>query len=148
MQILIDPPRAAVHEGSYHREVVRTSQIEASRITTPLMRLQDSDYTKMLLVTMPETTPVLEARQLQDDLQRAGITPYAWIVNQSLAAAGPSDPLLVERAHAEVPQIETVQTNDAERIALAPWMPEAPVGPAPLQALADGASRPNHAVAR
>lgn len=134
--------------GSYHREVVRTSQIEASRITTPLMRLQDPDYTKMLLVTMPETTPVLEARQLQDDLQRAGITPYAWIVNQSLAAAGPSDPLLVERAHAEVPQIETVQTNYAERIALAPWMPEAPVGPAPLQALADGASRPNHAVAR
>jgi arsenite-transporting ATPase len=136
--------------GSYHREVMRTSQIEASRITTPLMRLQDPDYTKMLLVTLPETTPVLEARQLQDDLERAGLTPYAWVVNQSLAAAGPSDPLLVERAHAEVPQIEAVQieavqNEHAERIALAPWMPEEPVGPAPLQALARGATRSDQA---
>ena len=130
--------------GSYHREVMRTSQIEASRITTPLMRLQDPDYTKMLLVTLPETTPVLEARQLQDDLERAGITPYAWVVNQSLAAPGPSDPLLVERAHSEMPQIETVQNEHARRIALAPWMPEEPVGPAPLQALARGATRSDH----
>ena len=126
--------------GSYHREVLRTSQMEADRITTPLMRLQDPDYTKMLLVTLPETTPVLEAKQLQDDLARADITPYAWVVNQSLAAAGPSDPLLVERAHAELPQIEAVQTEHAERIALAPWMPDEPVGPEPLQALAAGAT--------
>jgi arsenite-transporting ATPase len=79
-------------------------------------------------------------------------------VNQSLAAAGPSDPLLVERAHAEVPQIEAVQieavqieagqNEHAERIALAPWMPEEPVGPAPLQALARGATRSNHVAAQ
>ena len=131
--------------GSYHREVLRTSQMEADRITTPLMRLQDPDFTKMLLVTLPETTPVLEAKQLQDDLERADITPYAWIVNQSLAAAGPSDPLLVERAHAEVPQIEAVQNEHAERIALAPWMPDEPVGPEPLQALANGTIRAKQA---
>ena len=124
--------------GSYHREVMRTSQVEADRITTPLMRLQDPDYTKMVLVTLPETTPVLEAKQLQDDLGRADITPYAWVVNQSLAAAKPSDPLLVERAHAEVPQIEAVQNEHAERTALAPWMPDEPVGPDRLQALARG----------
>ncbi|WP_263788784.1 arsenical pump-driving ATPase [Salinibacter grassmerensis] len=128
--------------GSYHREVMRTSEIEAGRITTPLMRLQDPDYTKMLLVTLPETTPVLEAKQLQDDLERAGIAPYAWVVNQSLAAAGPSDPLLVERAHAEGSQIELVQEQHAERTALAPWMPEEPVGPERLQALARGAAEP------
>ncbi len=127
--------------GSYHREVMRTSQVEADRITTPLMRLQDPDYTKMLLVTLPETTPVLEAKQLQDDLERADITPYAWVVNQSLAAAGPSDPLLVERAHAEVPQIEAVRTDHAERAALAPWMPDEPVGPDHLQALARGTTQ-------
>lgn len=128
--------------GSYHREVMRTSEIEAGRITTPLMRLQDPDYTKMLLVTLPETTPVLEAKQLQDDLERAGIAPYAWVVNQSLAAAGPSDPLLVERAHAEGSQIELVQEQHAERTALAPWMPEEPVGSKRLQALARGAAEP------
>jgi len=127
--------------GSYHREVMRTSEMEAGRITTPLMRLQDPDYTKMLLVTLPETTPVLEAKQLQDDLERADITPYAWVVNQSLAAAGPSDPLLVERAHAEVPQIEAVQNEHAERTALAPWMPDEPVGPDRLQALARGTTQ-------
>lgn len=124
--------------GSYHREVMRTSQVEAGRITTPLMRLQDPDYTKILLVTVPETTPVLEAKGLQEDLERADITPYAWIVNQSLAAAGPSDPLLVERARAEVPQIEAVRNRHAERTALAPWMPEEPVGPERLGALASG----------
>jgi arsenite-transporting ATPase len=124
--------------GSYHREVMRTSEVEAGRITTPLMRLQDPDYTKMLLVTLPETTPVLEAKQLQDDLERAGITPYAWVVNQSLAAADPSDPLLVERARAEGPQIEAVRSEHAERTALTPWMPQEPVGPERLQALARG----------
>ena len=133
--------------GSYHREVMRTSQIEASRITTPLMRLQDPDYTKMLIVTLPETTPVLEAKQLQDDLGRAGITPHAWVVNQSLAAAGPSDPLLVERAHAEVAQIEAVQNEHATRIALAPWMPAEPVGAERLQALARGRAYPASAEA-
>ncbi|MEF8940640.1 MAG: arsenical pump-driving ATPase [Salinivenus sp.] len=126
--------------GSYHREVMRTSEVEAGRITTPLMRLQDPDYTKMLLVTLPETTPVMEATQLQDDLERAGITPYAWVVNQSLAAAGPSDPLLVERAHAEGPQIDAVRGQHAERTALVPWMPDEPIGPDRLQALARGAT--------
>lgn len=52
----------------------------------------------MLLVTLPETTPVLEATQLQDDLKRAGIEPWAWVINASLAAAGPTDPLLVQPA--------------------------------------------------
>ncbi|PSQ95544.1 MAG: arsenical pump-driving ATPase [Bacteroidetes bacterium SW_9_63_38] len=127
--------------GSYHREVMRTSEVEAGRITTPLMRLQDPDYTKIMLVTLPETTPVLEAKQLQDDLERADITPYAWVVNQSLAAAGPSDPLLVERAHAEAPQIEAVQGEHAERTALAPWMPDEPVGPDRLRALARGTTQ-------
>jgi arsenite-transporting ATPase len=62
-------------------------------------------------------------------------------VNQSLAAAGPSDPLLVERAHAEVSQIEAVQSEHAERTALAPWMPDEPVGPDRLQALARGTTQ-------
>ena len=129
--------------GSYHREVLRTSEMEAGQITTPLMRLQDPAYTKMLLVTLPETTPVLEAKDLQADLQRAGITPYGWVVNQSLAAAEPSDPLLVQRAHAEKRQIEAVQDEHAERTALVPWMPEEPTGTERLQALSRGSISPH-----
>ena len=53
-----------------------------------MMRLQDPEQTKVLIVTLPETTPVLEAAKLQDDLRRAGIEPWAWIVNGSLAAGG------------------------------------------------------------
>jgi arsenite/tail-anchored protein-transporting ATPase len=75
------------------------------------MRLQDPSYTKLLIVTLPETTPVLEAEQLQADLRRAEIEPYAWVINQSLAAGSTTDPLLARRAQAELPQIESVQTE-------------------------------------
>jgi len=128
--------------GSYHREVLRNSDADGIRMTTPLMRLQDPAYTKMLLVTLPETTPVLEASQLQHDLERAGITPYAWVINQSLAAANPSDPLLKQRANAEHAHIDTVQTEHASRAALTPQMPNEPAGPDALRQLAKSSTQP------
>jgi len=128
--------------GSYHREVLRNSDADGIRMTTPLMRLQDPAYTKMLLVTLPETTPVLEASQLQHDLERAGITPYAWVINQSLAAANPSDPLLKQRANAEHAHIDTVQTEHASRAALTPQMPNEPSGPDALRQLAKTSTQP------
>ncbi|MGI9253127.1 MAG: arsenical pump-driving ATPase, partial [Thermomicrobiales bacterium] len=82
-------------------------------------------------------TPVQEARQLQDDLRRAGIEPFGWVINSSLAAAHPRDPLLAARAAAETPRIELVRSL-AGRVALVPWLPEEPVGPARLLALAAG----------
>ena len=87
--------------GAYHRQLTQ-NQTAGVRIHTPLMMLQDGVYTKILIVTLPETTPVLEASALQDDLRRAGIEPYAWVINASLAAAAPVDPLLQSRAAAEV----------------------------------------------
>ncbi len=119
--------------GSYHREVMRHASADA-KLVTPMMRLQDPEQTKMLLVTLPETTPVLEAAALQEDLRRAGIEPWGWVINASLAAAGPSDPLLARRARAEVGQIEKVRRDLAARTALVPWLPEAPVGAARLRA--------------
>jgi arsenite/tail-anchored protein-transporting ATPase len=83
--------------GAYHREVLRTSSMPAERVVTPMMRLRDPDHTRILIVTLPETTPVLEAEALQSDLRRADIEPWAWIVNQSLAAADTTDPLLRAR---------------------------------------------------
>lgn len=114
--------------GSYHTEILRKINKNLRNVTTPLMRLQDPQYTKLLIVTLPETTPVLEAADLQDDLERAGIKPFAWIVNRSLAAAGPKDPLLVERAEAEHVQIRKVQSDLAERTYIVPWLPEEPAG--------------------
>lgn len=128
--------------GSYHRQTIADEDDpSAARIVTPLMRLRDPQYTKMVLVTLAETTPVLEAARLQDDLRRARIEPFAWVVNSSLAAAGSKDPCLAQRVAAELEQIELVRARHAQRIAIVPWMSEAPVGPARLLALArDGAS--------
>jgi arsenite-transporting ATPase len=122
--------------GSYHREITRQMS-EGTRITTPLMRLQDPHETKVLIVTLPETTPVQEARELQDDLARAGITPYAWVVNHSLTAASPSSPFLRARARAELPCLTSVAAL-GRRTALLPMLEREPVGTEVLSALATG----------
>ncbi len=115
--------------GAYHRDITRHQTEGTSHLVTPMMRLQDPKQTKMLLVTLPETTPVLEAAALQADLRRAGTEPWAWVINASLAAAGPSDPLLLARARDEVRQIRKVQDELAPRTALVPWLAEEPTGP-------------------
>ncbi len=122
--------------GAYHRDSVRAFRAEyAGKITTPLMRLADPAYSKILLVTLAETTPVTEAAALQTDLRRAGIEPYAWIINSSLAATGSRDPLLRQRIVGELAQIQAVQTQHAKRVAIVPWQLEEPVGPDRLRAL-------------
>lgn len=119
--------------GAYHRDVVRHLQ-PGVRVRTPMMQLQDPKQTKMLIVTLPETTPVLEAEALQADLRRAGIEPWAWVINSSLAAAEPSDPLLAARANAEQTHIERIQRS-VGRVAIVPWLLEEPVGRNRLRAL-------------
>ena len=103
--------------------------------TTPLMRLQDPQETKVLLVTHAETTPVLEAAELQADLERARIHPWAWVVNNSLAAADPTSALLRLRASEELPQIEKVKNEHSTRLALVPMLPAEPAGIPALEAL-------------
>lgn len=124
--------------GAYHREVTRNAGAMKGRLVTPMMRLKDQNYTKALLVTLPETTPALEAARLQADLRRAGIEPYAWIINNSLAATGTKDPLLLDRARAELEQIHEVEREFAKRVVIVPWMTEEPVGSKRLQRLAQG----------
>ncbi|WP_433716531.1 arsenical pump-driving ATPase [Nocardia sp. CA-084685] len=119
--------------GSYHRDIAR-QMAPGTRFITPLMRLQDPRATKVLLVTLPETTPVLEAANLQTDLERAGIHPWAWIIDNSLAAAAPTDPLLRRRAAAELDQIHQVTTHTT-RYAVIPALAEEPVGIPALTAL-------------
>jgi arsenite/tail-anchored protein-transporting ATPase len=123
--------------GAYHREIVR-QMTEGSSFSTPLMRLQDPEATKVILTTLAETTPVLEAEELQKDLRRADIEPWAWIVNNSLLAAGPSSPLLRTRAAAERPQIARVADELSNWYAVVPLMEEEPVGIAALEGLVRG----------
>lgn len=127
--------------GAYHRDITRHTK-DPAKITTPMMRLQDPAQTKMLIVTLPETTPVLEATALQEDLRRAGIEPWAWVINSSLAAAGPSDPLLLARAQSEVAQISKVKTELTQRLAITPWLATEPVGPEALRMLTHRVAAP------
>lgn len=121
--------------GAYHRQMTRHLEADApGRLITPLMRLQDPDYTRVILVALPETTPVSEAGALQEDLRRAGIEPYGWVINRSMTAAGTRDPLLRARLKGERVQIERVRDTLAKRVYALGYCSEAPVG---VEKLAD-----------
>jgi len=119
--------------GSYHREIARNIG-EGTHFTTPMMQLQDAEQTKVLVVTLAETTPVLEAAELQADLERAGIHPWGWVVNMSIAAARPTSPFLQQRAANELPQFARIEEL-ATRVAVIPLLAEEPVGAERLRGL-------------
>jgi arsenite-transporting ATPase len=122
--------------GAYHRQMLREFECHgASRIVTPLMRLQDADYTRIVLVTLPEVTPVSQAAALQEDLRRAHIEPYAWVINKSVLAAGTHDRLLAARLAGERQQIERIGAGLARRVFTLPWLTRPPIGLAALSAL-------------
>ena len=122
--------------GAYHRQMTR--QLDPSspgRIVTPLMRLQDPNHTKVILVTLAETTPVSEAAALQEDLRRAGIEPFGWVINKCLSASGTRDPLLRSRLVQERTQIARVQKGLAKRVFMIGWRSRPPIGVSELQTL-------------
>ncbi|MFN3717685.1 MAG: arsenical pump-driving ATPase [Rhizobium rhizophilum] len=124
--------------GAYHRQMTRHMDDSApGRMVTPLMRLQDPAYTRVLLVTLPETTPVSEASALQDDLRRAGIAPYGWVVNKSMAITGTRDPLLRARIRGEKAQIERVKRDCTNRVYGLDFRPVAPMGLEELRRIAE-----------
>ena len=125
--------------GAYHRQMTRQYEGQAEskglHIITPLMRLQDGSMTRVVIVTLPEVTPVSQAAALQDDLRRAHIEPWAWVINKSIAATGTTDPLLQARLAGEIRQTERIANGLAKRTFVLPWLPQAPVGVAALGAL-------------
>lgn len=123
--------------GSYHRDVVRQMG-DTTHVTTPLMRLKDPRQTKIVLVTLAEPTPVAEAQSLQADLERAGIQPWAWVINNSMLAARPDSPFLRARARDETEEFGAVESL-ANRVAVVPVLVHEPVGEARLAALVEGA---------
>jgi arsenite/tail-anchored protein-transporting ATPase len=126
--------------GAYHREVSRQMANTGAHYTTPMMQLQDPKQTKVLIVTLAETTPVLEAANLQADLRRAGIEPWAWVINNSVAASAPRSALLRQRAHNELREIEAVATRHAKRFAAVPLLKDEPIGVTRLLQLAEFAT--------
>ena len=124
--------------GAYHRQMLRTYENQtgsAVNVITPLMRLQDPGYTKIILVALPERTPVSQAAALQEDLRRAHIEPYAWVLNRSVWAASTQDPLLAARLHVEWEQLKRIQEGLSANTYIIPFQIEPPVGLRALRAL-------------
>ncbi len=120
---------------SYHREIARKASDMPEEVRNLLPHLRDGSFTHVLVVTLPEATPVHEAAMLQDDLRRAKIEPFAWVINQSFAESGSHDPLLVARGCNEIQFIREVVEKLSKRTALVPWVTEEPIGPERLQQL-------------
>ena len=124
--------------GAYHRQMLGSVEKQSGRgvtLVTPLMRLQDADYTKVIVVALPEVTSVSQAATLQEDLRRAGIEPYAWVLNRSVLAANTTDPLLASRMQGEFRQIKRIQDGLAVNLFAIPFQTEPPVGVAALRGL-------------
>lgn len=117
---------------AYHREVTRQSSEMPEAVENLLPRLRDPNFTRVLIVTLPEATPVHEAAALQRDLRRAEIEPYAWIINQVLSPLPLTDPLMKQRQSHEQKYLREVKEVQASRVAIIPWQIEPPIG---LQAL-------------
>nr|WP_263327794.1 arsenical pump-driving ATPase [Neobacillus sp. Marseille-Q6967] len=107
---------------SYHKELARSTGEIPESVKMLLPRLRNPKETNVVIVTLAEATPVLEASRLQDDLKRADITPKWWIVNQSLYATETNDPILKGRAQAEEGWIQKVTTELAQKSAIVPLM--------------------------
>jgi arsenite-transporting ATPase len=107
---------------AYHREILRKPSGSSEAVQRLLPRLRDPSFTHILLVTLPEATPIHEAMQLERDLERAGITPFAWVVNQSLAPLRVADPLLRARRSQEAVYLQEI-AGHAARMVLEPWRP-------------------------
>jgi len=125
---------------SYSREVSRLRDQTPSDVSQLLGRLRDPDFTSVLLVTLAEPTPVHEAVALQIDLERAGIHPASWVVNQSLLATGTNNTTLAARARHEVRWLREIRDNHSS-VAIVAWQQQAPSGPRLLRALVECSRR-------
>ncbi len=124
---------------AYHREVTRQASEMPEAVENLLPRLRDPNYTRVLIVTLPDATPVHEAASLQRDLRRAEIKPYAWVINQVLSPLPLTDPILKKRQQHEQKFLREVTEVQANRVAIIPWQIDPPTG---LQ----GLSRLTHSV--
>lgn len=113
---------------SYTKEVSRSKGEVEDHVKNLLPRLRNPNETSVVIVTLPEATPVFEAKRLQEDLHRAEIHPKWWVINQSLSVTNTTDPVLRGRSVSEREWIQKVQNEYANKTALIPWMSEEKIG--------------------
>ena len=112
---------------SYHREVQRTKGETPVSVQRLLPRLRDEKQTEVIIVTLPEATPVFEAQRLSDDLNRAGINNKWWVVNQCLSLTNTKNSMLIARADAEKQWLEKVKEISSDNFIGIPWFQDASI---------------------
>ena len=113
---------------SYSKEIERSTGEVSESAKKLLPQIRNPKETSVVIVTLAEATPVLEASRLQDDLRRANINPKWWVINQSLSATNTNDPILKGKASAEWEWIREVDENLSENCAVIPWLREEKIG--------------------
>jgi arsenite-transporting ATPase len=108
--------------ANYDREIRRTKGDTPECVARLLPRLKGPE-TAILIVTLPEATPVYEAVRLEEDLKRAGITSCRWVINRSFAAVPATNSILCARAEAEIPWIRRVAAHAQGKTSLIAWHP-------------------------
>lgn len=112
---------------SHHREVQRTKGETPISVRRLLPRLRDEKQTEIIIVTLPEATPVFEALRLRDDLSRAGINNKWWVVNQCLSMTDTDDAMLVARSETERSWIARVREISNNNFVALPWLQDASI---------------------
>lgn len=112
---------------SYHKEVQRTKGETPISVQRLLPRLRDEKQTEVIIVTLPEATPVFEAQRLGDDLNRAGINNKWWVVNQCLSLTNTKNSMLIARADAEKQWLEKVKQISSDNFVAIPWFQDASI---------------------
>jgi arsenite-transporting ATPase len=126
---------------SYHREVAKSVEELPDAVKTLLPRVRDPNFTKVLIVALPEATPTHEASALQEDLRRAGIEPFGWIVNRCFAFSGTRDPALCAKGMDELSYINEIIERHARSVVISPWVPQELKGAENLRRLYASKSR-------
>lgn len=109
---------------SYHKEVERTQGDIPESVKRLLPRLRDENETEVVIVTLPEATPVFEAQRLNEDLKRADIHSKWWVINQSMLMSGTKSPLLQAKANSEIKWINEVNKISSSNYAVIKWLPK------------------------
>ena len=112
---------------SYHKEVERTNGETPISIQRLLPRLRDERQTEVVIITLPEATPVFEAERLHNDLIRAGINNKWWVINQCFSITDTKNPMLMARANSEKQWIEKIQKISSDNFVAIPWLRDASI---------------------
>lgn len=109
--------------SAYHKEVLKNSNNQINNELTSLIpRIKDKKFTKILLISLAEATPTHEAKDLQEDLNRAGISPFAWVINRSFAKTGSSNNLLCQKGLNELKYINEIKNDLSKNLLISPWI--------------------------